>query len=333
MQPHDISRVEAVIDAHAERRSLQQLAQSGKQHLRVLSREKVLQLVQAIVEEAVAGSADASDRERIVEEAQAKLSEFTQRQAELEGAIQDRDARIARLEQELETERAQRDRQGEEQSAALQSELEETRQRLTTARETIENYDHEIRTMAEQTRSDERLLAELREMLRTKESELRASERQLAEMRTDAPLGEALDAVRVRVDALQQSMRTLADRPVGIDRDALDTLVAELSKRESRATLEMEDRFGASLQRALDEIGKTVRAATASPVETRVEATDLLVDRFFEDGAALESNSNELDVSESTSGSSIDGSLDRLRALRGAPAAADGPTAVPGDGR
>jgi len=326
MEPHHISRVEAAIDAHAERRSLQQLAQSGKQHLRVLSREQVLQLVQAIVEQTVGENGDDSDRERIVAEAQARLTEFTERQAELEEAIRQRDDRLAHLTQELADVRAEHEARAEArdearaereaQTADLRAELAETRQRLATARGTIEGDDHEIERMAAQARDDERQLAELRELVQAKDDELRAAEHALARARDDGLLREVLDGVRGRVDALQHSVRALADRPVGLDRGALDALVAELAERESRSTLEVEERFAASLDRALEQIGRTVRAAKAPAVDGRVEATELLVERFF-DGDSVDSNSGELDLSERTSDSSIDDSLHRLRALRG----------------
>ena len=60
-----------------------------------------------------------------------------------------------------------------------------------------------------------------------------------------------------------------------------------------------------------------MEAATAKPIDVRIEATDVLVDKLFDtDDTELRSNLEHLDVEVKTSKAGIGGNLARLKALR-----------------
>ena len=85
----------------------------------------------------------------------------------------------------------------------------------------------------------------------------------------------------------------------------------------SKAT-DLEGRFKSAMNDAVDRLGKTIRAATASPIDNSVEATDALVARLFDNPDDLDSNLGGIDVEVSTAEGGIGASLARLRAMRDA---------------
>ena len=71
-----------------------------------------------------------------------------------------------------------------------------------------------------------------------------------------------------------------------------------------------------SLDHTLDQIGKTLHAATASPIDNPVEATQVLVNKLFDREDDMETNYEQLEVAERKSKTSIKGPLEALRAMR-----------------
>jgi hypothetical protein len=71
------------------------------------------------------------------------------------------------------------------------------------------------------------------------------------------------------------------------------------------------------MDQTLDKISRTLNAATARPIDSRIEATEALVARLFDRESEMESNLGALDVSVTTAEDGIAKSLERLRRLRG----------------
>ncbi|MHC4941062.1 MAG: hypothetical protein ACYTHK_19160 [Planctomycetota bacterium] len=91
-----------------------------------------------------------------------------------------------------------------------------------------------------------------------------------------------------------------------------------ISSHGTNKATDLEERFKTAMNEAVERLGKTIRAATASPIDNSVEATDALVARIFDQPEELDSNLGGLDVEVSTDEDGIGASLARLRALRDA---------------
>ena len=104
---------------------------------------------------------------------------------------------------------------------------------------------------------------------------------------------------------------------MGPDAATVEALAKQFAERDGAATKDMEERFQASLDHTLDQIGKTLHAATASPIDNPVEATEMLVNKLFDHEDDMESNYEQLEIAERKSKASIKGPLDALRAMRG----------------
>ena len=107
-------------------------------------------------------------------------------------------------------------------------------------------------------------------------------------------------------------VREFATRPAGPDEDTLKSIVERLGERDGAT----QDKFDEQLDRTIDEIQKTIRRATAGPIDVVVEATDVLVDRLFDHDEELTTNLDDLDVEERTTKEKISSSLERLKAAQ-----------------
>ncbi len=219
---------------------------------------------------------------------------------------------------------------------ARQPDVRQMEERLATARATVESYDREITRLLERVKEDERVILDLRSLLANKENELRGSEEQTRQLAVEAEVGRrnsGVDTLKTELAAMRQELAALSTRPDAPDTEALQatlqsgltSLVAEMAQRESRTTEALEARFGETLDKTLDKIGKTVRSATAGPVDRPVEATDALIGKVFDDSSDLDSNYGELGTASERSTKGISRSLERLRAMR--QGAASGPSA------
>ena len=94
--------------------------------------------------------------------------------------------------------------------------------------------------------------------------------------------------------------------------------MAKLNERDEQ----LEGRFSFQMDQTLDEISRALRVATMKPVDVEVEATDVLVDRIFDQESEMKTNLGILAVEERTSGNGIKGHLARLREARGGAAKA-----------
>ncbi len=112
---------------------------------------------------------------------------------------------------------------------------------------------------------------------------------------------------------LRALMGRIADHRPALDTESLDTLVNRLAEREGR----LEGQFNFHLDRALEQIQRAIQTATARPIESEFEATDVLVARIFDRGAEMKTNLGAMSVEERTSEKGISGDLERLRAALG----------------
>lgn len=126
MERESLDRLQKTIQDHTRRKTIDQLKAEGKRHVRVVSGKKVMQLIQAVVNDIVDDEVhqlNAKDRERIIEDSQRKFDRVLKLQQEQddrvralrdqlregEVAVDELRAEKALLERQLETARTRQD--------------------------------------------------------------------------------------------------------------------------------------------------------------------------------------------------------------------------------
>jgi chromosome segregation ATPase len=279
MKRQALDDLRAAIEANTEQRSLEDLRAEGKQNVRIVSGERVFQIITAIVHDLInreVGQITERDRDRIVSKTKQEFDRVLQMQSKQDGLL-----------------RGQKD--------------------------LIEDYKRRLGRASKRLGDDGKLLEGLRETLRERELELERlrGEREtlaaeLSAARERSGESEDLNALRDEMTDMKTVLRVLEERSAKTE----EALVERLSQREVDGARQMEERFADSLEEALDRITKTMEAATAKPIDVVVEATDVLIDKLFDSEDEMDTNLGQLDVEKRTSRSGISRNLDRLKALR-----------------
>jgi archaellum component FlaC len=306
MKPEDRRRVADVIEKNTQRVALGDLAAAGKSHVRVISGEKTLQLIEAIVDQTIArraGELADVDRDRVVKEANEQFQRIVRIQADAEAlAEQQREmiktqaGRIAALEQAI------------RKSASVAKRYEK---RLGNARETIISYDQEIERLAAQVQRDAGLIEDLRKAIEERAQEVHGLRDLLRALTSDTEQRAAAGVQELRSELAE--MKALLRAGAG---ESMDTLLARLGEREAASAERLEQRFEEGLRKTLDNVSKTLYRATERPLDRPVEATDAMLARIFDRADEMDSNLSRLDVEVSTAKATIEDSLDRLKRLK-----------------
>ncbi|MGH7162011.1 MAG: hypothetical protein ACREID_00900 [Planctomycetota bacterium] len=351
MKRQALDDLRAAIEAHTERRSLDELAAQGKRHVRVVSGDRVMQLIHAIVDDAIAREAvqiAEKDRDRIVSETKQQFDRVVKMQADQDALLREQKEILAQWKSKCE-DAERRGQTLQEKVGRLESELAESRSavqeaienahtterlaakmeaRLETARTTIENYDQEIGRLSARVKEDDKLLEELKGTLVARAAEVQrveatreALEKELAATRSKSVEPEAVSQLRGELAEMKSFLQTMEVRASGSNQQTIESLLQKLEQRDAASTAQLEERFSASMDKTLDQISKTLHAATAKPIDTVVEATEALVAKMFDADAEMESNLASLEVDVRTSKSGIAGNLARLKALHSKAAA------------
>ena len=112
MQRKALDTLGAAIKANTERRTLDELKAQGKKHVRVVSGEKVLRIIQAIVGDIVdseVGEITQQDRSRIVKETQRRFDRVLKMQTEQEDRLAEMREDLAKADREAERLRGDND--------------------------------------------------------------------------------------------------------------------------------------------------------------------------------------------------------------------------------
>lgn len=267
-------------------------------------------------------SQQAAREARLLAEYQGQLMTMREEQAHLsvrgeEGSklLADREARLARLEAEVAAARQEREeavaraRDAEVQAAKLD-------ERLKTAKSSIKDYDEEIGRLAEKVKQDAQALAQRETEITRLEGACRSLQAELDAARGKAAESAEVGQLRDELSEMKSFLKSMEQRPVGPDRATMEALLQQIAQRDNSNTAQLEQRFSATMDRTLEEIGRTLRAATAKPLDTVVEATDVLLDKLFDGTHEMESNLERLDVDVRTSKQGIGNNLERLKAMR-----------------
>jgi chromosome segregation ATPase len=310
-----LDQIKSALREKAQRRSVKELVQSGARSVRVISEDEIFQLIQAVVTDTLgsqAGMLGAEDRERIVSQAKERLDRVLRQNTLAEN----------------------RSRRQQETILTYQRQLERLeRERVALLEKTRVLHEREARSREDAT-DTATALADARAEIEVLRRELEAAQaaRDDAVRQGSEAAEETLSAMRAELGDLKSALAGLSERqPHGLDPSQLDDVIARLARQEADATRTLEERFARSMDQVLEQVGRTLRAATAKPIDRPVEATEVMLTKVFERESDMESNIGDLGVSERSSQRGIDRSLERLReARRGGAAVPTGDDAAPG---
>jgi hypothetical protein len=279
---------------------VKELVQSGARSVRVISEDEIFQLIQAVVTDTLGSQADmlgVEDRERIVSQAKERLDRVLRQNTLAENRSRRQQETILTYQRQLE--RLERER------VAL---LEKTRVLHEREARSREDATDTATALADARAEIEVLRRELEHAQAARDEAVRQGS-EVAE--------ETLAAMRAELGDLKSALAGLSEQqPHGLDPAQLDEVIARLARQEADATRTLEERFARSMDQVLEQVGRTLRAATARPIDRPVEATEVMLTKVFERESDMESNIGDLGVSERSSQRGIGRSLERLREAR-----------------
>jgi len=255
----------SVIKAHTETKTLDELAAQGKTRVRVVSGQKVMRIIQAIVDDAIAnetGEQVRKDRDRIVSETRNQFDRVMKIQGEQEDVIRKQKELVRKYQEEAEESAhrvdrltaqlaEERDEQGSREARLVAGYQErmtllEEEQRELVAR--IEGERGQLAGRQEQAITEaQRRIAELEE--ERADARRRAEDAQEKHLVAERSLNRAeasLAAIETTSQGQEREIRRLTER--------LDDATTDAAKRESTLTRRHEEQ----LTRLRDEQGELV---------------------------------------------------------------------------
>jgi chromosome segregation ATPase len=252
------------------------------------------------------------------------------RALEIEGAKAEQ--AISRLEKEredlqkrFETEKGELAGSQEKALATTQRQLEKLEAERAEIRQEMDGAVTETRKKDRALRRLQVRQTQLRESLTSRETEVTKLSAELESATSE------LEKTRQEIETVRESVENSAVTEIrrgleelkssvsengtsrGLDQENLDALLTRLGERDQV----LEDRVGDRMSETIAEISRTIRSATASPIENCEEATDVLVGRIFDSEADMKTNLESISVEELRGGEQISDHLARLKALRG----------------
>lgn len=230
MKNNDRRRVSSVLERNTKRIPIEELAARGRRHVRVISGERALELLEAVVDDVIArrsGEIAAADRERIVAEAETDFRRAASIHAEAQDLIEQQKAMIAELHRERD-QLVQRDHE-------LVGALRRREKRLQNMRQTILAYDGEIDRLAKIAGEREGQVARLEKLLEELSrrdddggerllQQLAARDQQSTaalEARFRNAMGETLEQIR-------RTLHSATSGPIDNPIEATDAMVAKI---------------------------------------------------------------------------------------------------------
>ena len=264
MRRQAIESLKAAIEANTEKRSIEQLQAQGKRHVRVVSGEKVLKIIKAIVNDIVdreVGEASQADRDRIVSETKQQFDRVLKLQTEQDALVQEQKELVSEYRAKLKQAETDRDQaRGQLEKARSEQAAREGRM-LAEYQEKVGEAADQLRETAdlakEHAREKERLareLADVRAQAEAREERLKAEAQQRLEQlhkeqrdlvaRFEAERGDvagrqeqALADARARASDLETRLAEASEAKVVLDQKAerLESDLAEARAEGSEA--------------------------------------------------------------------------------------------------
>lgn len=184
---------------------------------------------------------------------------------------------------------------------------EDVRQRLgmvarvkADAEQALRQRDGEIKAVRNRAEAAEQ---------RVRDLQARLDEAERRQARSDEEFRRLLTAAQTDADGDEGALQRRLD--------SLESMVRGLAEQERGVRDDFDARLESSLERTLKAVDKTIRAATAKPVQgPAVQATDPLLSRIFDDEAPAESNLDQLGADEQRSTRRVTDAVERLRQAR-----------------
>jgi chromosome segregation ATPase len=187
MRRQAIDNLRAAIEANTEKRSIEQLQAQGKRHVRVVSGEKVMQIIKAIVADIVdreVGEVTQQDRERIVNETKQQFDRVLKMQSEQDDLIKEQKEIVADYRRKVEQMQGDYERARREADELRSGQAGREAKLLADSQEKMQKLVGEARAVADKARDlefeNKRLADEKARAERTLEDE-RAQRRESEE--------------------------------------------------------------------------------------------------------------------------------------------------------
>jgi hypothetical protein len=313
MSRHAVRGIGQVIKANTTEKSIDELRAEGKHRVRVVSSERVMAIIQAIVDDTInseVGEITSRDRERIVSDTQDRFSRVLQMQQDLE-------QKVDNLRGSLRDTELQRDSLGAD-KALLESQLASAR-RVDGDADAVAKLSRDLIRVRDAVERAPRDAGVLDDAAVSRVADKLAAREVQSTRRITAEFDDLRTRLHDAVAELHDEIAALSARGVDADERRRQT-VRELSDQIARSAAvqshALETNFKGALEQALDKITRTMERATARPIETSGEATEVLLSKIFDgpDGEVT-SNLDQLEVEARRSRDGIAKSVGRLRAM------------------
>lgn len=278
MRRQALDNLRAAIEANTERRTLEQLKAQGKRSVRVVSGEKVMQIITAIVNDVVdreVGDASDRDRDRIVQETKQQFDRVLKIQADQEALLQEQKDIARQYREKLEVAQAELERAHRQLDEVRAEEGEREAHLITDHQERLRELTERHAAAAERLRHLEQEKDRLAQML--EEEKGRAAER---EQRLHGEHDARIDTLRKEQRELVVRLQEEKGAVAGKQEQALAKASAKAQELEERVGGEREARLKAEQlaeQRGRDaeQAAKSVRDAEGRHAEAERVARDL----------------------------------------------------------
>jgi len=271
MRRQALDNLRAAIEANTERRTLDQLKAQGKRTVRVVSGEKVMQIITAIVNDVVdreVGDATERDRDRIVSETKQQFDRVLKIQADQEALLQEQRDIARQYREKLEAAQAEVERLRKQVEDLRADEGEREAHLIAEHQERLRELHERHTATTESARQLEQEKARLAQML--EEEKRRAAER---EQRLSSEHEAQIETLRKEQKDLVARLQEEKGAVAGRQEQALAHASAKVQELEARVSGEREARLKAE-QRA-EEAYRDAKAAvevTSTAEQRRGEA-------------------------------------------------------------
>ena len=240
----------------------------------------------------------------------------TKRVEELTARLMEREIECQRLESDLQNAKSR--------GADLDTRSDETKEQLMARDLECKRLQGEIETLGRRHDEDAGRVEEAQQALVKRDLEIervRGERDTLAaevQQLREAGKADTADSFKSELSDMRAFLDAMEQRAAHKEEETMNTLINKLESQASVDSRGMEERFAGQLDDALDKISKTMEAATATPIDIVVEATDVLVDKLFdmEDAKSLSTNLDTIDVEETKTKTGIGRNLDALKRMR-----------------
>ena len=339
-----VSQIQAESEAHIHQQNdliasqeerIQQLEQAEQEF------QKQTELVttqQAQIDQLKQAEQELQKQTELIATQQAQIEQLKQAEQELRNQV-DTDARLSVEREQTTHHQAQALEQAQEHlRETAQREQKATRalsrlnRRLTTARQTITNYDQEIERLAVQIKEDALLIEELRSQVHERENELSRLEGLMSVLGQELDVArqrgavepESISQLRGELSEVKMFLKSLENQNGKTNHAAVEEMLQRILEKETAAKSQMEDRFDGKLSDMLGKIDSAIQRATVRAIDRPVEATDVFISKVFDEDESMDTNLESLDMQATTAKQSISNSLDRLKKLRQQASQAEG---------